>query len=62
MDIKEFKDRLFKKLVEKGEFVEEDLKKYETDFEEFNPTWDIMLEIINEKIEENKPKKKTKKK
>jgi len=56
MNLEEFKEKLFKKLVEKKEFVEEDIEKYNQDFEEFNPTWEIFIEVINEAVEADFPK------
>ena len=54
MTKEKFKESLFKKLIAKKEFVEEDREKFNSDFNEFDDTWDIMLEIINEAIEEEK--------
>ena len=34
MNIEKFKEKLFEKLVKKGEFVKDDLEKYNKDFEE----------------------------
>ena len=54
MTIEEFKEKLFKKLVDKKEFVDEDRPAFDKDFEEFDPTWVIFLEIINDVVEATK--------
>ena len=57
----EFKENLFQKLIKRKEFTEDDRESFNRDFEEFNPTWEIFLEMINEAVEESQPKKKKKK-
>ena len=57
----EFKENLFQKLIKRKEFTEDDRENFSSDFEEFNPTWEIFLEMINEAVEESQPKKKKKK-
>ena len=52
----EFKENLFQKLIKRKEFTEDDRENFSSDFEEFNPTWEIFLEMINEAVEESQPK------
>jgi len=56
MNLEEFKDQLFKKLVEKKEVAEDDKEKFEGDFMELTDAWNIVIEIINEAVEANFPK------
>ena len=61
MTAEQFKEELFQKLIKRKEFTEDDRESFNSDFEEFNPTWEIFLEMINEAVEESQPKKKKKK-
>ena len=56
MNHKQFKEKLFQKLIKVKEFTEDDRESFNSDFEEFNPTWEIFLEMINEAVEESQPK------
>jgi len=58
----EFKDKLFKKLVSKKEFVEDDREKFHSDVDEFDTTWEIIIEMINEEVEATKNERKSRKK
>lgn len=56
MKTEEFRDKLFKQLIDAGEFTEDDKEAFDKDFNEpqFKQTWELILNIINDAIGKGK--------